>query len=46
MTPDEWTKAGDKYEKAVEDYGTKASAYSGKQTDDVGNPTKSQYDAK
>jgi hypothetical protein len=46
MTPDEWTKAGDKYEKAVEDYGKKASAYSGKQTDDVGDPTKSQYDAK
>jgi hypothetical protein len=46
MTVDEWQKAVDDYNQAVSDYEDAAAEYSRLQTDEVGNPTKSQFDGK
>jgi hypothetical protein len=43
MTEDEWNKATEKYTQAVEDYAKKSDQNSGKLTDEVGDPTKSEY---
>jgi hypothetical protein len=46
MTEDEWNQAVDKYNQAVEDYAKKSDQNTLALTDEVGNPTKSQYDGK